>query len=232
MANFNTHIVVGAVASGALATAFLGAQIVKPQDVLILSTVGAIGGMLPDIDSDNSTPVKLMFLVLSIIFAFMVMFARAEYLSIIEMWIVWGFCYALVRYVVSELFKKSTVHRGIFHSIVAGLFFWFLTTVFFHYFFNSSNFLAWMTGFFMFFGFIIHLSLDEIYSVDLLNKRIKSSSGTALKIYDYDNYWTSGYMFALVIVFYLLSPSSKEFLDVIFNLNTYIGIFNNLLIKT
>jgi len=36
MANFNTHIVVGAVASGALATAFLVAQIVKPQDVLTL----------------------------------------------------------------------------------------------------------------------------------------------------------------------------------------------------
>jgi len=232
MANFNTHIVVGAVASGALATAFLGAQIVKPQDVLILSMVGAIGGMLPDIDSDNSTPVKIMFHVLSIIFAFMVMFAKAESFSIIELWIVWGFCYVLVRYVISELFKKSTVHRGIFHSVVAGLFFWFLTTAFSHYFFNSSNFIAWMTGFFVFFGFMIHLCLDEIYSVDLLNRRMKRSAGTALKIYDYKNYWTSGYMFALMLVVYLLTPSSKEFLDVIFNLNTYIGMFNNLLVKS
>jgi hypothetical protein len=79
---------------------------------------------------------------------------------------------------------------------------------------------------------MIHLCLDEIYSVDLLNRRMKRSAGTALKIYDYKNYWTSVYMFALMLVVYLLTPSSKEFLDVIFNLNTYIGMFNNLLVKS
>ncbi|MEZ5672772.1 MAG: hypothetical protein R3E08_10490 [Thiotrichaceae bacterium] len=55
MADFNTHITVAAIASGALATAFLGAQIIKPQDVIVLSLVATRGGMFI-IDSDKSTP--------------------------------------------------------------------------------------------------------------------------------------------------------------------------------
>jgi len=40
---------------------------------------------------------------------------------------------------------------------------------------------AWTLGSFCFIGYLTHLSLDEIYSVDLLNTTIKRSFGTALK---------------------------------------------------
>lgn len=228
MANFNTHITVAAIASGALATAFLGAQIIKPQDVVILSLVGTVGGMLPDIDSDKSTPVKLMFSTLAIIFGFMAMFAKVSHFSIIELWIVWGIGYALVRHVAFEVFKSLTVHRGIFHSIIAGLFFWFFATTISYNIFDFTKFLSWTIGFFVFFGFIVHLCLDELYSVDLLNRRIKRSLGTALKFYD-NNTKNSLYMLGAVLLMFIFTPSSDGFERVFFNSTTYINIWQHFL---
>ena len=43
---------------------------------------------------------------------------------------------------------------------------------------------AWLTGLFLFIGFLIHLALDEIYSVDVEGRTIKKSFGTALKLFD------------------------------------------------
>jgi LexA-binding, inner membrane-associated putative hydrolase len=229
MANFNTHLTVAAVASGALATAFLGAQIVKPQDVVLLSLVGTVGGMLPDIDSDKSTPVKLMFSTLAIIFGFMVMFAKAAHFSIVELWVAWGIGYALVRHVAFEVFKNLTVHRGIFHSIIAGLFFWFFATALCYHLFDFTKFLSWTIGFFVFFGFTVHLCLDEVYSVDLLNRRIKRSLGTALKTHDYNNLKTSGYMAGAMLLMFMFTPSSDGFGQVFFNSKTYLNIWHNLL---
>ncbi len=36
-------------------------------------------------------------------------------------------------------------------------------------------------------GYIVHLVLDEIYSVDLKNRKIKKSFGTALKLFKVDS---------------------------------------------
>jgi hypothetical protein len=229
MANFNTHLTVAAVASGALATAFLGAQIVKPQDVVVLSLVGTIGGMLPDIDSDRSTPINLFFSVLAITIAFMIMFAKAAHFSIIELWITWGIGYVLIRHVAFEVFKSLTVHRGIFHTLLAGLFFWFFATVLAYHLLDFSKFISWAIGFFVFFGFIVHLTLDELYSVDLLNRRIKRSFGTALKIYDYNNLRNSAYMTGAMLLMFIFTPSSDGFERAFFSSKTYLNIWHNLL---
>jgi membrane-bound metal-dependent hydrolase YbcI (DUF457 family) len=75
--------------------------------------------------------------------------------------------------------QSKCKHRGIIHSIPIGVF---ISTIFaycmykfnvnYHYLIISSS---------LFVGFIIHLLLDELYSVDLRNMRIKKSFGTALK---------------------------------------------------
>jgi len=48
--------------------------------------VAAVGsGLLPDVDLDNSSPTKLMFPALAIVFAFLVAFNRAAQCSFIEL---------------------------------------------------------------------------------------------------------------------------------------------------
>ncbi|MCV6637031.1 metal-dependent hydrolase [Candidatus Albibeggiatoa sp. nov. NOAA] len=227
MANFKTHISVAAVGSGLLSTMFLGAGMASPKDVVILAVVGTIGGILPDIDLDHSSPTKIMFTSLAIIFAFLVMFNKASTYSIIELWLIWGASFALVRYLAWQIFADLTKHRGIIHSLFAAMFFWFFTTSLCYHVFDYSQTLSWMVGFFVFYGFIIHLCLDEFYSVDFTNKRLKQSFGTALKIYDYKNYQTSAMMFVAMTLAFLMTPNADSFLQLVGSSQTYSNIWSS-----
>ncbi|MEK7990130.1 MAG: metal-dependent hydrolase [Thiotrichaceae bacterium] len=228
MANFKTHISVAAIGSGLLSTVFLGAGMAAPKDVVILAVVGTIGGILPDIDLDHSHPTKIMFTSLAIIFAFLVMFNKANSYSIIELWLTWAASYALIRYLAWQIFADLTKHRGVIHSLIGALFFWFFTTSLCYHMFDYPQALSWLIGFFVFYGFIIHLCLDEFYSVDFTNKRLKSSFGTALKIYDYKNYQTSAMMFSAMVIAFLMTPDTNTFLRLVSNGQTYSNIWMNL----
>ena len=54
MANFNTHLIVASTASGLTATGLMGAGVAEPREVLLYFSAGTLGGLLPDLDSDNS----------------------------------------------------------------------------------------------------------------------------------------------------------------------------------
>ena len=69
-----------------------------------------------------------------------------------------------------------------------------LTAVIFDRVFSEPAHSAWLTGLFVLIGFIIHLVLDEIYSVDVEGAVIKKSFGTALKLFDYHSWRASGLM--------------------------------------
>lgn len=70
MANFNTHLNVAFMASGTLSLTVYKAGLVDDSGFLMCVALGTIGGLLPDLDSDNSTPIKLGFNITSFIFAF------------------------------------------------------------------------------------------------------------------------------------------------------------------
>ncbi|MCP4702925.1 MAG: hydrolase [Gammaproteobacteria bacterium] len=226
MANFKTHLSVAAAGSGLLATVFLGAGMVEPKEVVLLSVLGSIGGILPDIDLDHSSPTKIMFTSLGAIFAFLVMFNRADVYSIIELWLVWGLSYAIVRYLAWRVFSDFTGHRGIFHSIAAALFFWFFTVALCYHLFDFTHLFSWVAGFFVFLGFLIHLVLDEIYSVDFMNKRLKRSFGSALKLADANNLQASALMGGAALLFFFMAPSADAFLELLGSGQTYENILN------
>lgn len=221
MANFNMHLTVAAIGSGALATICLATQVVSANEVVMLTVAGTIGGLLPDIDLDHSSPTKLMFTVLALLIAFFAMFSQADNYAVIELWMLWGFCYAVVRYPLWQFFNEFTAHRGIFHSLLSALFFCFFTTIVCYQAFDFKAFLSWLVGSFVFIGFIIHLGLDEWYSVDFNNRRIKSSFGTAMKLWDYKRRNNSLMMGAAVFVLYLMTPDSSHFLSVWGDATTY-----------
>ena len=50
MANFATHLAVGIIGSGALATLTLASGMVPPADIVTLAIAGSVGAILPDID--------------------------------------------------------------------------------------------------------------------------------------------------------------------------------------
>ena len=209
MANFVTHITVAAGARAAGSLVYWATGSVTAIQALFLAAAGALGGMLPDIDSDNSRPIRIVsHLVFVVMGFFLIQFFKAH--SWIELGIFLVIFYLAFQYAMLPTFKKYTSHRGIFHSLLAGLFFAILYTVLTFYFYKSSSAFAWLSGLFVFAGFLIHLGLDEIYSVDFNNRRLKRSFGTALKLVG-QNTQNNLIMGGIIIVLLFLTPPISGF---------------------
>jgi hypothetical protein len=182
MAGFRMHITTSSVCGvvyGAAAVQPLGFE----TDAAILAAgITAVGGMLPDLDSDSGVPVREMFGLAAVLMP-LVLLPRMVHSGMTREAILATmlFGYIFVRYVVSSLFKKLSVHRGMYHSIpamlIAGL------MVYLGYHSPDRNIRFLMAGGVMI-GFASHLILDEIYSVDLRGMKIqlKSSAGSAVKL--------------------------------------------------
>ncbi len=213
MANFNTHLVVAALAGTGFAGLALGAGLATPGDVAVLVVLTTVGGLLPDIDLDYAIPTQLLFTSLGLIAAFMLLTAKAADVSIVELWLAVGFTYVVIRYPFRELFNRYTVHRGIFHSLVAVLFFCFLTTVLAHDLFNASGEMAWMAGIAVGLGYFIHLLLDEICSIDFFGKGIKRSFGTAVKPFSRRDLNSSALMGGATALAFLMTSEISPLLE-------------------
>lgn len=229
MANFPTHLAVGIVTSGVLATLTLASGLVAPADIVTLAFAGAVGGVLPDIDLGSSRPSQALFTGLGIVIAFAVLFNVGYRYSIAEMWLVWTATFLAVRFIGHNIFHHLSHHRGIFHSLLAGLMFASLTAIFYVRALGHGPGLAWLAGSFVLAGFLTHLVLDEIYSVDFNNERIKASFGTALKLADFRHPGATLAMAAAAIVAFVFAPPINEFLGVVATKTLWIAFQDRLL---
>ena len=207
MANFNVHIGVATSCTTVVATLGVSFHFIDLQHMPWLIFLGIVGGMLPDIDAVNSRPVRLLFTILSLLSATAVLSAAKQYYGQSpQLLLLGGGVYWFTRYLVLASIKRLTVHRGIFHSILALCFFSFAMTCISFYSLKQNTIYAWLNGFFIGFGFFVHLVLDEMYSVDLANRRIKKSFGTALKLFNYKNVHSSVLMAIFTGLLYWFSP--------------------------
>lgn len=211
MANFNTHLTGGFIVSGVLGLVTYKAGLVGAQEFLLCVLAGTVGGLLPDIDSDNSTPIKLGFNLMSFVMAFSLLIHWRSELSLVSMLLLWLAGYAFVRYAIFAVFTKLTVHRGIIHSVPYMLVLALLCTSINYYVLDTPPATSWFYGAFLLLGSLVHLGLDEAYSVDLLNQRLKRSSGTAMKFYqDSQRYYYLG-LYAILLVMIFVSPPFEPF---------------------
>ena len=215
MANFTTHIAVGTLVSGGLATLTLAADVVAPENLIAVTMAGVLGSVLPDIDLKDSRPSKVMFSGLAVFFSFAVLFGAAEYLSIAEMLILWLGTLVFVRYGAKAVFHEFSYHRGIWHSVLAAVFCSAVTAVVYFYLLRRPDGVAWLAAGFMFLGYMTHLVLDELYSVDVMDVRIKSSFGTAVKLIDTNRWGHTVAMVAALGLVMMITPPLKTFASVL-----------------
>lgn len=182
MAGFRTHITV----SGALGFVYGGCA-VQPlgfttEAGVLAAGVTAVGGMLPDLDSDSGVPIREMFslaaVVLPLMFVRRMIHAGVSPEGILASLL---FGYLFVRYVLANVFKELTVHRGMFHSVPAMLIAGLCVYLAYH---SPDRGIRLLLACGVMAGFLSHLVLDEIYSVDWrgVRPKLKSSAGTALKL--------------------------------------------------
>lgn len=229
MANFTTHIVVGTVVSGSLATLTLAADVIAPENLVAVTMAGSLGSILPDIDLKDSRPSRALFAGLAIFFSFAVLFHFAPRLSIAEMWMLWVGTLLFVRYGLHALFHRYAVHRGIWHSIIAGIVCALAGAIVFYYALGRPDGVAWLAAGFLFIGYLTHLILDEIYSVDVMGSYIKKSFGTALKLIDSRHPTATGAMVVAAVLLVLIAPSTGTFVDGISSRPMWAGLQQRLL---
>lgn len=206
LANFPTHIAVSSAlgaAYGSAAHVYFG---VDTSTCALAGGLCALGGMLPDLDSDNSRPVReiLSFSAAAIPMLLVDRF-RALSLSAEEMVLAGAAIYALVRFGFGTIFKRFTVHRGMFHSIPAmGIAF--LATFLLC---QGDDAVRVFKAAAVALGFLSHLILDEIWAVQWTwtGPRFKKSFGTAIKMFG-DKLGPNAAAYGVLLILGLLSLQS------------------------
>jgi len=181
MANFHTHIGVSSalgVAYGSVGHLVYGVDV--PPAVLAAGLCG-VAGMLPDLDSDHGVPLRESMAFLAAVVP-MLMLDRFRQLQMSQETIVLtaGFLYFFVRFWLTTFVRRYTVHRGMWHSIpaaaIAGLATYLLCAD------PEMRIRLFKTGAVVT-GFLSHLILDEIWSIEVGRLRVKKSFGTAFKFF-------------------------------------------------
>ena len=177
MAGFKTHIsastTVGLGYGGLVYSTFD----VTPESCLVAAGLCGVAGILPDVDSESGQTVREItgFCACVVPFLLLEQFHAARF-SNEQMVVVGGATYILIRFGLAELIARITVHRGMWHSIPAAVIASLVTSWLcncpdlFPRFFKASA---------VFLGFMTHLALDELYSVEWKRARfrIKKSFG-------------------------------------------------------
>ena len=213
MADFSTHVF-GAAALCSFGATFATKLLALPMtEGLMLTVAGTVGGILPDIDLKVSWPSRLLFGLLGAVAALSWLFANVPRLTVLELWLAAVGIYALVRYPLHWLFHAVTVHRGALHSLAAAVMAALLMAAGGTHLLGADPATSWLHALFLGAGYVLHLVLDELYSVDFTGMTIKRSFGTALKPIDTDRLPASCVVLFTAIVAWSFAPDVGPFLE-------------------
>lgn len=181
MANFHTHIGASTllgVGYGAVAHFYFDISLAHS---LVAAALCSIAGMLPDLDHKLGIPLRETLNFVAVLVP-MLMMPRFTELGLTSEQLVFValISYVLIRFVGGAIFRKFTKHRGMWHSIPAAATAGMLTYIIC---LSPEQDIRMMKSWAVVLGFLLHLLLDEIYSVDLIGRRLKKSSGTAIKFF-------------------------------------------------
>jgi hypothetical protein len=162
--------------------------------------LAALGGLLPDLDSDSGVPVRELFGTAAAVVPILLYHRLLRCGQSIERVLVeLAGVYLFIRFGVAALFKRFTVHRGMFHSIpalaIAGLAAYLLYD-------NSNEVIRWYVAGAVALGFLSHLVLDGIYGVAVTGSRLgpRKHAGSPLKFASSSMMATTGTYLVLAVL--------------------------------
>lgn len=174
MGNYQQHLAFGIIVgacSGALGFFLLKIDLLHCSLAFML---GAFGAILPDLDHDESIPLREVFNVAAAVIPFIVIIKLMERdVDMAILTVIFGGGYLFIRIVVCAVFKVITKHRGMFHSIPAMVI---VGEIVFLTYISST----WQIKLFLavagMLGFLSHLVLDALISVGFSGKMISKKS--------------------------------------------------------
>jgi len=220
MASFEQHLNVAVVSTGLFIVPLNLVGAFDTKSSIIALFLGLLGGIFPDLDSDTSKPINIFFKILSIFFPLLILIFLGIKMPLLYILVVWLASTLLFHFGIFKFFILVTKHRGIFHSVPMALFIGLILIYFFSKVVHFSEVVSLLFGMFFIFGFLIHLILDEIFSINALGFEIKKSFGSAFKFYDKNNKLATILLYvAIVILIFKLNISDESFIKLkdIFN---------------
>ena len=212
MADFKTHITTSCVLGVGYGAAGYYYLAQTPTTCGLSAGLCGLAGMLPDLDSDSGVPVRETMSFAAAIVP-LLMFDRFQSMGLGQesIALAGAITYVIIRYGVSEIFKRYTVHRGMWHSLpaamIAGLLAFLacsgedLTARYF----KAGAVVA---------GFLSHLVLDEVWAISFRGvlPRFKKSFGTAIKFWG-DDGWANFSVYAKLFVLAGLAAGDPLFMN-------------------
>jgi hypothetical protein len=216
MAGFRMHVTTSAVLGCGYAGVGHFVYGVHLDTSIVAGAMCGFSGMLPDIDSDYGVPLReTMAFTAAILPMMLVGHFQTLLLSHDAMALAAVSLYLFVRFGVTNIIRKYTVHRGMFHSlpaclIFAGLAFLMCATA------PTFQIRCYKAGG-VIAGFMSHLVLDEIYAIEWKGGRwrFKKSFGTAIKLWGDDGWanFTTYAKLVIVVMFILGEPTVIQHLE-------------------
>lgn len=211
MANFRVHLLGAAIPSALAAGLAFAGGLVTPAVAGACFGLGVLGGLLPDIDADNSVPTRIIFGALAGAAAATVVLALRHDTAPGLVALAAIAAFFAVRVGLRGFTAWLCVHRGLVHSLPFAALVGALVVHAAACMFHLSATPAWSTGVFLTGGFLIHLALDEMFSVDLLGARMKKSFGTALKLGSRRQLIGTLALYAGVVALLTVAPPADRF---------------------
>lgn len=210
MADFKTHMTVSTATGCVYAVAGYQAGM-HLTTCLVAGGLCSVSGMLPDLDSDSGRPLREATTLGAAVIP-MLMVDRFQKLQLDHelMVLAAGLVYITIRFFLAEIFRRYTVHRGMWHSLPAAA----IVGMFAFLVMSSDDISVRMfktAGVVL--GFMSHLVLDEIWSIDFKRGRytFKKSFGTALKLWGNDR-WANYVTYTKLAVVAFLVYQDADFM--------------------
>lgn len=192
MANFETHLLLGAGSGTLFAAAGIYTNQIQPIEGVAVFALATISGCLPDIDKTGSKPFQVLSHLISFVLPIVLLLHFKPMIGP-GLWsnIIFYICFcALFYFILCPFIGKMTKHRGVMHSIpfavLCGELTYLLCISNYDVLKTASKKMPLYLGMAVFFGYMTHLAADEVYSFyDKKEKRIrkKTSFGSALTMY-------------------------------------------------
>lgn len=211
MADFKTHMTVSTLTGCLYAVAGSQAGMGLTSSILA-GGLCSVSGMLPDLDSDSGRPLREATTLGAAVVPMLMVerFQRLE-MSHEQMVLAAALVYVTIRFFLAEIFRRYTVHRGMWHSLpaaaIVGMFAFLIMS-------TDDISLRMYKTFAVVLGFLSHLILDEIWSVDFKRGKyaFKSSFGTAMKLWG-NNRWANVVTYGKLLVISVLVYQDEGFMS-------------------
>jgi len=211
MANFRVHVLGAAIPSALAAGLAWAGGLVTPAVGGVCFGLGVLGGMLPDIDAESSVPTRIIFGALAVVAAAAVALALRGDTAPGLVAVAAVAAFVAIRVGLRGFTAWLCVHRGLVHSLPFAALVGVVVVHVASRAFQLAPTPAWLAGVFLTGGFLIHLALDEAFSVDLLGARMKRSFGTALKLGSRRQLLGTAVLYAGVIALLTSAPPADDF---------------------